>query len=294
MSNYKKLLLKVEESIASYGGFGCEPFDLDLYLCQMRKRSELQSKIFLPDKIILNKLAISTMLHMTRYAQEGAGNKHRSSFISQAYRSLNLLIGSSELLISGLEDPARVLSRSYFESLDVLTAILSDKEFAERHFEIEDSNKFWSEKVGYGKINSYVKKALLKANMSGHINEFLASRRVLKNALSAAVHSDSGGAFRSWAVPAIGKPGMISDEPHGVVSFHSESHFTALSSETYRFLSIFANLLMMNELEGMHKFSKSSEDSKLFMSYLFVFQEYMFADKEDIYAKEWMAEFYKN
>src|SRR5690606_12680871 len=179
--------------------------------------------------------------------------------------------------------------RSYVEALDISLAILSDASFAERFFG-DDANysRLWKEEIGYGRIYSYVKKALDLAELGDEADEVIATKRNLKNLLSDAVHSDESGAFRSWAISPLGWPDMISTEPHGVISFHAANHVAALTSETYRFLSIFIKCLMLEKLHDMHKFSRDTDESKLFFAHFMAFQEiiheYELADGIDILA----------
>ena len=290
IKKYQSLIQSIRCQIAEFNDFGAKPLNLRNYFRKKRIESERHAKSLMPEQVLVMEMSVNTLILLTRYISDGKGGNQRNAFLAQLYRALNLLIGSMELILSGLEETARVTSRSYIETLDILLAILSDEYFSENFFgEEADYEELWKTEIGYGKVYAYVRNAMELAGLGEEANAHIVRRKNLKNLLSSSVHGDDTGAFRSWAISPLGWPDMISTEPHGVISFHAANHAVAISSETYRFVVIFLKCLMAGRLDSMHEFSKDSEDHQRFIAHFFVLQEIMhefeLPNGEEIIAK---------
>lgn len=215
------------------------------------------------------------MILLSRYIKKGERTSHCLSVSAQIHRATNSLLGSKELLTLGLEDSARVLSRNYFESLDISVALFVDAEFAAKYSEENlEFGKLWQKEIAYGKVYHYTYKAFEAAGFSVESAEsHVKKRKESKNILSASVHCDDSGAFRSMAVPPLGYPGLICDQHHGVISYHTVNHIINLIDETHLFLGIIINCIVSGNFTHIIRYSKSSEEQDSLMSYVSAFQE---------------------
>lgn len=256
-------------------GWQLDAFGLNEYLETAFSECDEQVNTFLVKHDFLLEKAAACMVLLARYVRVGRGNLQRSAFSAQLHRASNNLLASRELLRKGFEETARVVTRSYLESIDISIAIFIDKEFAGRFFE-DDANydQLWKSKIGFGKIYQYIRKAFEHAGFSdSEAHEHIEMRKNLKNLLSSSVHCDESGAFRSLAVSPVGYPDLVSLEPHGVVSYHTANHMHVLVSETYKFLGIIINCIISGKFLHIHDFDKASEEKNLFFTHAIAFQD---------------------
>lgn len=276
--NYDKLTTEFNESLeraAKVWRTKSDVFNLDEYLKNAYSDCDKQVKTFLVPHSFLLEKAATCMVLLARYISFGKGNLHRSAFSAQLHRACNNLLGTRELLLKGMEETARVITRSYLESIDISIAIFIDKEFASRFFEDDaDYERLWKSKIGYGKIYQYTKTAFEHAGYSdSEAQRHIEMRKKLKNLLSSSVHCDESGAFRSMAVSPIGFPDLISIEPHGVVSFHTANHMNSLVNETHQFLGIIINCIISDKFLHIHDFREASKEKHSFFLHAMAFQE---------------------
>jgi hypothetical protein len=213
------------------------------------------------------------------------------AFSSQLNRASNCLIAIRVLLTNGFEETCRPITRNYLETLDISLACLVDKEFAINFWNDGDneSESFWKEKIGYGKIYHYVRKACKLADLlDEEIEAHIEMRKAQKTLLSSSVHSDSNGAFRSMMPPPLGYPDMLSVKPHGVISLHTANHAAAIIHETFKHIVILLNIICANKTLPEFKFPQPEKIFDTFFVQFFAFQEiyhrHELLDSSEIFA----------
>lgn len=251
-------------------------FDLDKYLAESFGKAHAHAIGLIPKHLFLLDQAISCLLLFTRFVGERKMNMQSVAFISQVHRSVNCLIAIRLLLINGLEEVGRPISRNYLESLDMSLACLVDDEFATQLAGDEgaDFDAFWKRCIGYGKVYQYLRKACELAGFSEkEADEYIQYRKELKSILSSSVHSDHPGAFRSMAPPPLGYPDMVSTEPHGIVNVHTADHAAAVIGETFKYLSLVSKILFFGSHQHNFDLAPDGVNVHTFFAHFFSFQE---------------------
>lgn len=251
-------------------------FELDKYLAESFDTANKQASELIPKHLFFLEQATSCLLLLTRFVGERKMSTQSGAFLSQLHRSVNCLIAIRLLLTNGFEETCRSITRNYFESLDVSLACLVDHEFSAllSGEESVDFESLWKKNIGYGKVYQYIKTACELAGLSEEeIDEHIQFRKEQKTLLSSSVHCDHPGAFRSMAPPPLGYPGMVSTEPHGVISFHTANHAAAIISETIKYLSLVLKILISGNTPNGFDLTRDGEHRDSFLSHFFAFQE---------------------
>lgn len=153
--------------------------------------------------------------------------KTSPSFLLLISRACTLTVAVRRLLVSGLEDAARPVARSFLETLDLALATLTDEQFADGFFGGEDSGErhsdiFWRNKISSGKIELRIEHTLQMAEISEESqNAIFEFRKNSRKVLSPSTHSSVESAFVSLFVPSLATPGMFAKSTFGHVSIHS-------------------------------------------------------------------------
>lgn len=271
-------------------------FDLDRYLTESFSAANKQAYELIPKHVFLLGQATSCLLLLSRFVGERKMATQCAAFLSQLHRSVNCLIAIRLLLTNGLEETSRSVTRNYLESLDVSLACLVDHEFSEL-LSGDDHGDFaslWKSSIGYGKIYEYVRTACQLAGLSDEeTEEHIRYRKEQKTLLSSSVHSDDSGAFRSMVPPPLGYPGMVSTEPHGVISFHTANHAAAVISETLKYLSLVLKVLLSENAPNGFDLPRDGEHMQTFFAHFFAFQEiyhrHELPDGKEIVAPDFSA-----
>lgn len=157
-----------------------------------------------------------------------------------------LMVAVRKLVVSGLEDVARIVVRSLLEALDLAITSLADDEFAERYSsavedEKYDANDFWKKNIGYKKLNTRVRKVLESTGLTDQqVEWFFENRRLTKEHFSGSVHSSAAtSAIFSTGVPSLAEPGMFSTSMLGHISIHSPDLLSFVIEEIHRFGVVF-------------------------------------------------------
>jgi len=170
---------------------------------------------------------------------------------------------------------------------------LADEAFALAYSgENTDYDKFWNSHIAYGKLYPHLRRAMISAGIDEEtVSEKIERRRRMKTILSAAVHVDHTGAFRSWAPPALGYPDMVSLEPHGVVSVHTANHAAAVIADTYEYCATVMRLMGTAKAEEVLNRPKARRQLNAYSAHFFALQEMVrdteLVDGDDIVAHDY-------
>lgn len=272
-------------------------FELDEYLAEAYGSARKQASDLMPIHLVFLEKAVTCLILLSRFVSETKMSTQSAAYLSQLHRSVNCIIAIRHLLLSGLEETCRSVTRNYFESLDISTACLVDSEFAKSLFgdERADFDILWKEKIGYGKVYKYIMAAFELAGIpQEEAEDHIRIRKAQKSLLSESVHADGSGAFRSMAPPPLGYPDMVSTEPHGVISFHTANHAAEVISETLKYLSLVIKVFISEKLQPTFNLPRDGENMHTLFSHYLAFQEifyrYDLPDGEKIIAPDYNAD----
>ncbi|PPQ47385.1 hypothetical protein C5G87_18925 [Paenibacillus peoriae] len=203
-------------------------------------------------------------------------------------KTCSQVVAIRKLIIAGLEDSARTVSRSFVETVDLMIVSLLDKDFSDQYFAEEvDGNKFWKQNIAYGRIYKRIEKIIETAGIDEEEREnFLKHRREIKSILSSAVHSSLSSAFRSMFIPSIRHSGKLSTSILGHVSAHSQSHLSFIIMDIYYFSSIFMHLLISDHLLMVSQNIKNNTDFQSVAASFYILQDLVTEHYEDYLLME--------
>jgi hypothetical protein len=249
--------------------------ELDRYLRRTDREARAHVRKLIPQHSLLLELACTMMVLLTRYVIKGPGNRQRGAYAALQNRATNDLLCSRHLLETGFEQSAGATTRSYLETLDLALACIGDAGFAEAYSADDaDTDSFWREQVGYGRIYTHVAKAMRLAELDADlVEEKIARRRSQKTVLSRTVHADFGSAFRSWAPPPLGYPGMVSTAPHGVANTNTANHSALLIVETYEYCSTVMKIMTAGAANEVLDRPKGKRQLQKYAMHFFTFQD---------------------
>lgn len=252
-------------------------FELDEYLSKASTTTKEQAFKIIPKHLVLLEQATTTILLLSKWITVGVGNNQRNALAAQLHCSSNLLISIRALLLSGLEEVARTLSRSYLEALDISVAIFISTDFAEHFFnQDKDTDKLWKNEIGYGKINNYLREAYERLDIpNSEIEDHINKRKAQKKLLSGTVHCDASSALRNWAIQPLGYLDHVSLNPHGILSNHTPNHMVFLINETYEFIGLFLKSLFTGNYNHIHNFQQETIERSTFIRHFFAFQDFL-------------------
>ncbi|MGW9128862.1 hypothetical protein ACWGPW_28370, partial [Paenibacillus chitinolyticus] len=155
-------------------------------------------------------------------------------------RLCNLLVSIRRLVISGFEEPARIISRSIIETIDIILVALFDKDFSTQLYEVLDNNycedKFWKENIAYGKINSKMKKLIEECDVDHNFKQsYLKNKKELKNLFSNSVHSSIIASRNSLFLPSLKHNKMYEKAIFGGISSETNKHLIMIFLEIESF-----------------------------------------------------------
>lgn len=183
--------------------------------------------------------------------QELDPGKHRAAVMILAGRGCTLAAAIRELVVSGFEDPARALTRTFHETLELILAILADDSLNKEYMREDDGfdeNEFWKKHIGFGRINIYLQKTAKRAGFTEQeIKSWQSERNENKKILSGSIHLAPFSAFRSSLVPSLANPKMFCRSTFGHHSLHTPGLLLHLAEEIWRFGSMFLRLLMCEQ-----------------------------------------------
>jgi hypothetical protein len=193
--------------------------DIEQELTRVGAKCESEAKEHLSDWLALidESLQAVLQLHALMHAKQRESlDSHPITVLMCTARGAACLIGIRHLLSKGLEDVARPVARSLFETLDLALACLAEREFAEKYLGSEeryDANEFWSAEIGYGKMSKRLRKCLASLEVpNDQIEAYLDEQYTLKQEMSGATHGGMRSGFRSLGVPSLIHEGMYSTE----------------------------------------------------------------------------------
>lgn len=193
--------------------------DIEQELTRIGAKCEGEAKEHLSDWLALidESLQAGLQLHALMDAkQRETPDSHRTTVLMCTAREAACLIGIRHLLSKGLEDVARPVARSLFETLDLALACLAEPEFAEKYLGSEegyDENEFWNAEIAYGKMSKRLRKSLTSLEVpNDQIEAYLDEQYTLKQEMSGATHAAMRSGMRSLAVPSLIHEGMYSTE----------------------------------------------------------------------------------
>jgi hypothetical protein len=232
------------------------------------------------------------MLLLTRYVTTGRGNRQRGAYAGLQNRATNDLLCVRRLLEAGFEESAKPTTRSYLESIDLALACLGDATFAAAYAaDNVDADAFWREQVGYGRIYKRIRHAMELANIDqASIEEKIDRRRQQKAFLSRSTHVDFSSSFRSWAPSPLGYPGMVSLDPHGVISAHTANHMACVVVETYEYCATVMKIMTSDAASDVLNRPRARKRLALYSAHFFtlqaMLQDHQFEDGLSIVASD--------
>ena len=251
-------------------------FQLQSYLDASYLKASTTANELIPHHVFLMEKATGTLLLFYFFVNRGPCDIQKTAYLGQLARAVNCLICIRDLIFKGFEETARPVTRNYLEALDISVACFISSDFSER-LSGEDSldfDKLWPKEIAYGKIYKFLEEA---CKIAGHpddsIEEHIKIRKEIKSILSASVHSDDFGAFRSMAPTPLGMPEMISTMPHGVINNHAPSHISMVIGETFKYLTLIINCMMSKDFKNFHRLDFDGPLHQSFISSFAAFQE---------------------
>jgi hypothetical protein len=205
----------------------------------MRKSIDenLQAPIVLLDEAILFVIAFERY----QYTQVNS-----FPFALQLTRVRGDLLSIRELIFLGQESAALAVARVFIEDIELAMGIVVEPEFALAYSDTEkDENKFWKDKVGYGKIYPLVQRFIERGG--GNEEEVAAKlefHRAMKNFLSDHIHPTFYSAFRTAFPVALKNPGMFVDRPLGILGEHFWPLCLFLAEEIQMFAACCINMFI--------------------------------------------------
>ncbi len=172
-----------------------------------------------------------------------------AAFRSLLARLCALTVAIRRLVVTGLEEAARLIMRLWLETLDLAIVLLADEDFATRFTSAVtdadyDANELWKAEIRYGRLNRRLERVLAKAEMSREqIEHSLGDRKLTKGKLSESVHSSLPSAMFSEAIPSLSSPGFYNRSLLGSVSSNSPDLLSLIIEYVHEFGVIFHKLL---------------------------------------------------
>lgn len=271
-------------------------FDLDNYLRDSFGAASVQAIKLIPDHVFMLGQATSCLILLAKFVGEREMNARIAAFLSQAHRSANCLIAIRLLLMNGLEETCRPITRNFLESIDISLACIVDGDFATRFFGDDqiEFDSLWKSDIGYGKIYERLRIAgkwagIPDEEIEGHIQH----RKVHKTVLSSSVHGDAAGGLRSMLPPLLGYPEMLSTKPHGVISAHTANHMAMVIGEALKYASWVLKILMSKDAPSEFGLPREGRNMQTFLAHFLAFQDvyyrYELPDGNDIIAPDYLA-----
>lgn len=222
---------------------------------------------------------LSLLITLQEIAEESFENsteKPSPSFLFLLSRSCTLTIGVRQLLLNGLEDTARPVARSFLETLDLTLALITDDDLSSRFLGGDDADEnhadaFWKNYISGGKLEPRIRKALQVANIGEETKNIIFEfRKSSKKTLSSSVHSSIDSAFRSFYVPSLASPGLLTKSVFGHVSILSPELLSFMIRAIY--LYCFPILLLCRSenppkaFAGKYSAEKDENASRIFLA----------------------------
>ena len=173
---------------------------------------------------------MSLLVLLQELSEESFDNlteKPPPSFLLLLSRACNLTFAVRRLLLNGLEDAARPVARSFLETLDLALATLTDDDLSNRFWGGDDANEnhadiFWKNYIAGGKIEPRIRHTMQVADIGEETQNIIFEfRKNSKKTLSSSVHSSIDSAFRSFYVPSLATPGILTKSIFGHISILS-------------------------------------------------------------------------
>ncbi|WP_410769508.1 hypothetical protein [Fontibacillus sp. BL9] len=191
-------------------------------------------------------------------------------------RLCNLLVSMRRLVLSGFEEPARIISRTIIETIDIILVALFDKDFSNHFYEVLDNNysedKFWRENIAYGKIDSKIKELLEECNLDHNFKQsYLKNKKELKSLFSSSVHSSIIASRNSLLLPSLNHNRMYEKAVLGGISAETNKHIISifLLVESFSYFLLF--FIMERPPSFFSKIDEFAEEmDKVFASYLVI------------------------
>lgn len=234
---------------------------------------------------------------LAKKSQKNSFNIESIPYILFLSRFCNLLITIRKLIIGGLEEPARIISRTALETMDIVLVTLMDKEFSlnlhdfisEEPQHNEDMD-FWKNNIAYGKLNRKIELFLDICQMEPTLREhYHKQKKDLKNFFSKSVHSSMTVATDSLYIPSLIYSEMYEEAVLGGMGEDSPRHMVHWIIQLYYFSYLSLYFILSDSPPAI--FEKSivrqceQELDTVFVSY-FVVRDLYFEYTEQLYG-EW-------
>lgn len=210
-------------------------------------RSSIRKDIdqYMQPWMVLLDEAVRFFIHIERYQFTRGLVQETSPFAFQLSRLRSDVLSIRELIISGQEASSHTIARTFVDGVELAMAMAEDPAFAIAYFNAEDGLAFWKKEIAYGKIYGKVAKFIRRTGGSPQqSDEYIATHKAVKTALSGHVHSASHSAFRSGLVPSISHPGMLQVGGIGGLSAHMPKLCLFVADETHIFAACCINAIV--------------------------------------------------
>ncbi|MDH5471644.1 MAG: hypothetical protein OEY61_02220 [Gammaproteobacteria bacterium] len=230
-----------------------ERVDIDKELIRLRSSTRRLASKHLQLWIILIDEGIHFLIHLERLlATRDKMGVTRFNLLTLIAKLKSLAISFRELILLGQADSSRLLLRGFIETSDITLPAMADPIFCAEYAEDNpehDDNKFWKNKIAYGKIYPVIKSALKKADFEDdQIDSLIQWKKNWKSQLSGAVHAASWSSFQSCLIPSLSEPGMFVEHPFGHLSAYSPELCNVIIQELLILSSTFEGLLVSTNM----------------------------------------------
>lgn len=201
-----------------------------------------KSEHLLQPWLAMSELAIEALYATHKYALAIRARAAMPPTISVLVgRACGMAVAIRRLVISGVDEAANVVMRSFLENLDIATVALDDAAFAKEFAEAKDQKRFWSKNIARGQIHQKAEAVIRK---SGVAQPTLADRRKVDwSVLSQATHSSFMSAFAGAAVISLATQDLIAS-PLGHLSIRGPVILDRLAKEAHDFMAVAIRLVL--------------------------------------------------
>ena len=229
--------------------------------------SERDASICAADHLVVAKGLIDEALHALIQLQRirvkrfrAKDDIHNPAFWSLVDHQVHLLLAIRRLTLVGLDNIARGLARSLFETTDLAVAVLFDNDLASRYWSDDqyDEEEFWRANLSNGRAPRRAKAAMkLLGASTEETEECFKVRKEAKKLFSGTIHSSQFAAMSSTATLSLSSPGLFAIRNLGHISAYAPQLCGALAGEIHFFLSFVVKSIIskvpINFLSDLHK-----------------------------------------
>lgn len=158
-------------------------------------------------------------------------------------RACHMIVGIRTLVARGLDEVAKVVTRSLLENFDIALVAFADPAFAADYFGTTNPKRFWDDEIARGAIHTKAEEVYAS---SGVRDVFLRERRKKDwERLSSATHASFFSAFAGAAAISLADDSLI-PSPLGFIGTRGRAILPEAAAETKEFMATVMHLSSMD------------------------------------------------